>query len=66
LGLEKTLSLGNIDAKRDWGHARDYVEGMWIMLQADEPDDYVLASGKTHSICEFVEKSFKHVGTTIV
>jgi len=66
LGLEKTLYLGNIDAKRDWGHARDYVEGMWRMLQADEPDDYVLATGETHTVREFVEKSFSHVGTTIV
>ena len=66
LGLEKTLYLGNIDAKRDWGHARDYVEGMWRMLQADEPDDYVLATGETHTVREFVEKSFKVVGTTIV
>jgi GDPmannose 4,6-dehydratase len=66
LGLEKTLYLGNIDAKRDWGHARDYVEGMWRMLQADEPDDYVLATGETHTVREFVEKSFKCVRTTIV
>ena len=66
LGLEKTLYLGNIDAKRDWGHARDYVEGMWRMLQADEPDDYVLATGETHTVREFVEKAFKCVGTTVV
>jgi GDPmannose 4,6-dehydratase len=66
LGLEKTLYLGNIDAKRDWGHARDYVEGMWRMLQADEADDFVLATGETHTVREFVEKSFSHVGTTIV
>jgi GDPmannose 4,6-dehydratase len=66
LGLEKTLFLGNIDAKRDWGHARDYVEGMWRMLQTDEADDYVLATGETHTVREFVEKSFKCVGTTIV
>jgi GDPmannose 4,6-dehydratase len=64
-GLEKCLYLGNIDAKRDWGHARDYVEGMWRMLQQDEPDDYVLATGETHTVREFVEKSFKAVGTTI-
>jgi len=63
--LDKCLYLGNIDAKRDWGHARDYVEGMWMMLQNDEPDDYVLATGETHTVREFVEKSFKCVGTTI-
>lgn len=65
LGLEKCLYLGNIDAKRDWGHARDYVEGMWRMLQHDTPDDYVLATGQTTTVREFVEKSFAHVGTTI-
>jgi len=64
-GNEKCLYLGNIDAKRDWGHARDYVEGMWRMMQTDEPDDYVLATGETHTVREFVEKSFKCVGTTI-
>lgn len=65
-GLDKCLYLGNIDAKRDWGHARDYVEGMWRMLQTDEADDYVLATGETHTVREFVEKSFKCVGTTVV
>jgi GDPmannose 4,6-dehydratase len=64
-GLDKTLYLGNLDAKRDWGHARDYVEGMWRMLQQDEPDDYVLATGETHSVREFVEKSFGHAGLKI-
>jgi len=64
-GLEKTLYLGNIDAKRDWGHARDYVEGMWMMMQQDKADDYVLATGETHTVREFVEKSFAVVGTTI-
>jgi len=64
-GLEKCLYLGNIDAKRDWGHARDYVEGMWRMLQQDEPDDYVLATGETHTVREFVEKAFAAVGTSI-
>jgi len=64
-GKQKTLYLGNIDAKRDWGHARDYVEGMWMMLQQDEPDDYVLATGETRTVREFVEKAFKAVGTTI-
>jgi len=63
--LEKTLYLGTLDSKRDWGHARDYVEGMWRMLQQDEPDDYVLATGETHSVREFVEKAFAHAGVTI-
>ena len=64
-GIEKCLYLGNIDAKRDWGHARDYVEGMWRMLQQDEADDYVLATGETHTVREFVEKAFAVVGTTV-
>ena len=64
-GEETCLYLGNLDAKRDWGHARDYVEGMWRMLQQDTPDDYVLATGETHTVREFVEKSFEVVGITI-
>ena len=64
-GMDKTLYLGNLDAKRDWGHARDYVEGMWRMLQQDEPDDYVLATNETHSVREFVEKAFGYAGVTI-
>jgi len=64
-GIDKTLYLGNLDAKRDWGHARDYVEGMWRMLQQDEPDDYVLATNETHAVREFVEKAFGHAGITI-
>jgi GDPmannose 4,6-dehydratase len=64
-GLEDCLYLGNIDAKRDWGHARDYVEGMWLMLQADKPDDFVLSMNETHTVRSFVEKSFKHVGMDI-
>jgi len=64
-GLQNTLYLGNLDAKRDWGHARDYVEGMWRILQQDQPDDYVLATGETHSIREFVELAFGCVGRTI-
>jgi len=64
-GVEKCLYLGNIDAKRDWGHARDYVEGMWRMLQQDDPDDYVLATGETTTVREFVEMSFGAVGTAI-
>eukprot|EP00948_MAST-09A_sp_MAST-9A-sp1_P000195 g195.t1 len=62
LGLQEKLYLGNLDAKRDWGHARDYVEGMWMMLQQDEPDDYVLATGETHPVREFCEKAFAHAG----
>lgn len=64
-GQRSCLYLGNLDAKRDWGHARDYVEGMWMMLQQDKGDDYVLATGETHSVREFVEKAFEYVGTTI-
>jgi GDPmannose 4,6-dehydratase len=66
LGLQSTLFLGNLNAKRDWGHARDYVEGMWLITQQDEPDDYVLATGEAHSVREFVEKAFALVGRTIV
>jgi GDPmannose 4,6-dehydratase len=65
LGLQDKLYLGNLDAQRDWGHARDYVEGMWRILQAPEPDDYVLATGETHSVREFVEKAFARVGRKI-
>ncbi len=66
LGLQKQLYLGNIDATRDWGHARDYVEGMWRMLQQDTPDDFCLATGETHSVREFVELAFGHTGRKIV
>jgi GDPmannose 4,6-dehydratase len=62
LGLQKDLYLGNMDAKRDWGYAPEYVEGMWRMLQADQPDDYVLATNETHTVQEFVEVAFGHVG----
>ncbi len=65
LGRNNTLFLGNIDAKRDWGHARDYVEGMWRILQQDEPDDYVLATGETHTVREFVELAFQASGRKI-
>ena len=65
LGLQNRLYLGNLDAKRDWGHARDYVEAMWLMLQQEEPDDYVLATGETHSVREFVELSFAELGRKI-
>lgn len=62
LGLTNELRLGNLDAKRDWGFAGDYVKAMWLMLQQNEPEDYVIATGETHSVQEFVEKSFKCVG----
>ncbi len=64
-GRQECLYLGNLDAKRDWGHARDYVEGMWLMMQQEQPDDFVLATGETHSVREFVEKAFKHVDMSI-
>jgi GDPmannose 4,6-dehydratase len=66
LGLQECLYLGNLDARRDWGHARDYVEGMWMILQQDEPDDYVLATGEGHFVREFVELAFNEIGRTIV
>jgi GDPmannose 4,6-dehydratase len=62
LGLDRTLALGNLEARRDWGYAPDYVEAMWLMLQQDEPDDYVIATGETHSVREFAELAFSHVG----
>lgn len=64
-GIQKTIYLGNLDAKRDWGHAKDYVEGMWRMMQRDEGDDYVLATNRTSSVREFVEMAFKILGLTI-
>jgi GDPmannose 4,6-dehydratase len=64
-GKQELLELGNMDAKRDWGYAGDYVEGMWRMLQQDQPDDYVLATGETHSIREFCELAFKEIGIDI-
>jgi len=65
LGLQDKLFLGNLSARRDWGHARDYVEGMWLILQQPEPDDYVLATGEEHSVREFVEKAFGCIGRKI-
>jgi GDPmannose 4,6-dehydratase len=62
LGLQDELVLGNLDSKRDWGYAGDYVQGMWLMLQQESPDDYVLATGETHSIEELVERAFAEVG----
>jgi len=64
-GLQSTLYLGNLDAKRDWGHAKDYVEGMWKIVQSDQPGDYVLATGETHAVREFVELAFAEIGKTI-
>ena len=65
VGLQDCLYLGNLNAKRDWGHAKDYVEAMWLMLQQDEPDDYVIATGEQHSVREFVEKSADYFGMKI-
>jgi GDPmannose 4,6-dehydratase len=65
MGLQKKLYLGNLDAKRDWGHARDFVEGMWRILQQEKPDDYVLATGEMHSVRELVEIAFEMVGRRI-
>lgn len=65
LGIQEKLELGNMDAKRDWGHAKDYVEAMWLMLQQDKADDYVVATGETHKVREFVELAFKHVDIEI-
>jgi GDPmannose 4,6-dehydratase len=62
LGLADEVRLGNLDAKRDWGYAGDYVEGMWMMLQQDEPEDFVLATGEAHSVSEFADIAFRHVG----
>ena len=63
--LQEKLYIGNLDARRDWGHAREYVRGMWMMLQQDEPDDYVLATGESHTVREFVERAFAETGVTI-
>ncbi len=62
LGLAKEVRLGNLDARRDWGHAREYVRAMWLMLQQDRPDDYVIASGEQHTVREFAELAFAHLG----
>ncbi len=64
-GRQDCLYLGNLDARRDWGHARDYVEGMWLMMQQDTPDDYVLATGESHTVREFVEGAFSRIGRKI-
>ncbi len=65
LGLQEKLFLGNLDAKRDWGHAADYVRGMWLMLQHETPDDYVLATGKTYSVKEFLDFTFQYAGLSV-
>src|SRR4051812_45979946 len=61
-GLQSKLYLGNLDAKRDWGYAKEYVEAMWLILQQDQPDDYVIATNETHSVREFVQSAFDHAG----
>ena len=66
LGLQDSLSIGNLDAKRDWGYAPEYCEGMWRMLQAEKPDDYVMATGVTHTVREFIEESFDVLGEEII
>ena len=66
LGKDLPLYLGNLDAKRDWGHAKDYVDGMWKILQHDEPEDFVLATGETHTVREFVELAFNCIDIKIV
>ena len=66
LGVQDVLELGNLDAKRDWGHAKDYVKAMWLMLQQDEADDYVIATNETRTVREFVERTFKYVNIDIV
>jgi GDPmannose 4,6-dehydratase len=66
LGMQDVLELGNMDAKRDWGYAKDYVEAMWLMLQQDKPDDFVIATGETHSVREFVELTGKKLGYDIL
>ena len=65
MGKQDVLKLGNIDSVRDWGHAKDYVEAQWLMLQQDEPDDYVIASGESHTVREFTELAFKHIGVDL-
>ncbi|WP_326511635.1 GDP-mannose 4,6-dehydratase [Clostridium intestinale] len=65
-GLQENLELGNLDAKRDWGHSKDYVKAMWLMLQQDRAEDYVIATGETHKVREFVELAFKHVDIEVI
>jgi len=61
-GLQKKISLGNVNSSRDWGHAKDFVNAMWLMLQQNKPDDYVIGTGKKHSVLDFADKAFAHVG----
>jgi GDPmannose 4,6-dehydratase len=65
LGLDNELVLGNLDAKRDWGHAKEYVEAMWLMLQQKKPEDFVISTGENHTVREFVEKSFERIGINL-
>lgn len=65
LNQMESFDLGNLDSKRDWGHAQDYVEAMWMMLQRDKPEDFVIATGETHSVREFVEAAFRHIDREI-
>ena len=65
MGLQDKLYLGNLDAKRDWGFAGDYVEAMWLMTQQDEPDDFVVATGETHTVKEFLQEVFNHAGLSV-
>ncbi len=62
LGIEEKVTLGNLDARRDWGYAPEFVEAMWLMLQQPEPDDYVVATGESHSVREFAEEAFRQIG----
>lgn len=66
LGIQEYIELGNMDSKRDWGHSKDYVKAMWLMLQQDTPEDYVIATNETRTVREFVEIAFKHVGITVI
>jgi len=66
VGLQDVLELGNLNARRDWGHAKDYVEAMWLMLQQDKPDDYVIATGKEHSVRDFINEAAPYFGLNIV
>ncbi|CAF3672391.1 unnamed protein product, partial [Rotaria sordida] len=66
LNQQQSLELGSLDSKRDWGHARDYIEAMWLMLQQETPEDFVIATGETHSVREFVEAAFHEIGKEIV
>ena len=66
LNRQEYIELGNLDSKRDWGHARDYVEAMWLMLQQENPEDFVIATGEAHSVREFIESAFKHIDREIM